>query len=383
MSPRTIKTILACAAAAAALSAGACSARERIAFLQHPAPPFAAPQAIQEPPADTPPPTQGQAACEPFASVAATDGDGDFARNRAALSSPDLCLSHETFREGGLTWTLQVARNLRNPGAALWFAPHDNENAAFDSGVAALLRHGGTLVAVETGGSRHNGPQDPNRNFDAGGAKCAQQVARSPEYTRRVLAHRPEGAPVIALHTNERGYAGDGRGGAGAISMARTPPGSWPVRAPSPIASRSPEDTMAFVASTAPRGSDPALSERIAALSARGINVILESVSATRNDCSLSNYAALAGLRDYVNIEVVHGDAAAQGAMIDAILPVMAGRAEPVARAAPALSRRRGASTGTRETAAQPAGGQASETRPTEPQPAQRSASPDARGRAR
>ncbi len=45
-----------------------------------------------------------------------------------------------------------------------------------------------------------------------------------------------------------------------------------------------------------------------AALVARGVNVVVERAGASTYDCSLSNYAASAGIKDYFNVEVPHAD---------------------------------------------------------------------------
>jgi len=263
--------------------------------------------------------------CAPLSELEAADRDGDVRRNRELLSSQKLCLKQETFQEGPLRWHLQIIQNKDKPGSVLWLIPHDNENTAFDAAVYGISTHGGTLVAVETGGSRYLGRQDPNRNFDAGlPRRCSEQIARSPEYTRRVLRWRirPE-MPIIALHNNERGYSGDGQGGGGGISMAKELPGARGYRAQQPFTSLSPDDTMVFVASSVQRDEDPALSAFVSELTRRGIHVMYETVSTNRNDCSLSNYAALMGLRSYVNIEVVHSDISTQRRMVDVIVPLL------------------------------------------------------------
>lgn len=251
------------------------------------------------------------------------DRDGDIRRNLQTLAAPGLCARLEVFTEGKLRWVLQVIQNRGRPNGPLWVVPHDNENAAFDSAVHGLLRYGGTLIAVETNGRRLNGRQDPNRNFDAGiGSKCPHQVARSPVYTERVLRWWRTDQPIIALHTNEQGFEGDRQKGRGHISMAKAPKSAMPFRAVQPIESRSPDDTLVFVASTRAPKDDPNLGQFVKALNERGVHVLYEVVTA-KNDCSMSNYAALSGIRNYVNVEVVHGDAAAQKRMIDIIVPLL------------------------------------------------------------
>lgn len=251
------------------------------------------------------------------------DRDGDFKRNRSALSSAEFCIQQDTFTEGGLRWVLQIVYSKKNPHSVLWVVPHDNEDDAFDSAVYGLQQHGGTIVAVETGGSRFNRSQDPNRNFNSGTAKCPEQIAPSPVYTSRVMKWWRERTPIVALHTNERGYAGDGKGGAGGISISKVPDGARAFRTAKSITAKSPDDTLVFVASTEQPENDANLKRFVQTLNQKGINVLYEHVSRTRNDCSLSNYAALNNIRDYINIEVVRTDGPAQRAMIDIVLQTM------------------------------------------------------------
>jgi hypothetical protein len=273
----------------------------------------------------------GQDRCLSVAEI--NDRDGDFTRNRSTLSSPNLCLMQQTFNEGPLVWKLQIIRNTTSPQSYFWFVPHDNENVAFDTAVYGVARYGGTVVAVETGGSRFNGPQDPNRNFDAGGRRCPQQIAASPLYTAAVTRWRSNETPVIALHSNERGYNGDGHGGAGGISILKPLPGNTPYPAPNPLPTRSPSDSIVFVASTG-RG-DAELSSLIAAMNNAGLNVMREFVSPGNNDCSFSNYAALTRIPKYVNIEVVHGDGAGQKKMLNVVLSLLSGGGAAESAAAP------------------------------------------------
>lgn len=267
---------------------------------------------------ETAPPPKSVASCLRPEDI--PDRDGDFRRNATTLASNDLCLKLDVFRESGLTWTVQIIQSKRNPDPFLWFVPHDNENDAFDTAVHAVKNYGGTVVAIETGGARFNGRQDPNRNFDAGGQKCREQTAHSPIYTDRILRWRSDGAPIIALHTNERGFNGDGNGGAGGISIARPLPGSTAFRGKGPALGLSPDDTVVFVASTQSPQSDSNLMRFVRHLQDNRINVLYETVTRARNDCSLSNYAALQGIRDYVNIEVVQGDGDTQTKVLKQIV---------------------------------------------------------------
>lgn len=265
------------------------------------------------------------------------DQDGDVMRNRAALASRDLCLRLEVFTEGRLRWVLQVIQNRRIPNGPLWAVPHDDEDVAFDSAVHAVLRYGGTVVAVEQNHDRYNRigrrKQDPNRNFQIRGEeKCQLQLAASPLFTRRFMQWRRKGQPVIALHTNKEGFNlvpeldEEKSKGNVSIGIVRKPDSNiTEFPAPRPMRARSPNDTLIYVASNLPPGSDPQAAGFTAALNASGIHVLYELVK--ENDCSLSNYAVRHAI-PYVNIEVVDDDdTGAQPRMIDVVMRLIrAGR---------------------------------------------------------
>lgn len=263
------------------------------------------------------------------------DLDGDVSRNAELLSSPELCLRLEVFNEGRFRWVLQIVQNKKRPNGPLWAVPHDDEDAAFSAAILSVLRFGGTVVAAEANGDRFNEPirgpknrkQDPNRNFEIGdGAKCKWQIENSPVYTRRFMQWRPRNQPIIALHTNDPGYKGDGNNGDGTVSMAKPlDPETTNITkfaAARSIPSVSPNDTMVFVASRQPPGGDRALTNFVRRLNAQGVNVLFEEVS-SENDCSLSNYAALRGIRNYVNVEAVHGDVATQVRIVEIVMKML------------------------------------------------------------
>lgn len=235
-----------------------------------------------------------------------TDGDGDF-RRHPELFGPERCVSQVTFREGGRDWTIQTVRNTARPGP-LWVLPHDNEQAAVDTAAYALAQYGGTAVLVETGGRRTNGAIDPNRHFNGGRSRCAGPTAS--RYIAAMLGDRSRRAPVIALHTNAPGVAG--RRGSGSISI-RTPGKdgtAYPGNSPSgPLAS---PDSLVITAVSGKGKTDSRTAALVDALNAAGVNALVETTSAATTDCSLSHYAALNGIRPYVNIEVVDGDSATQ-----------------------------------------------------------------------
>lgn len=270
------------------------------------------------------------------------DEDGDVARNRKALASRDLCLRLEVFTEGRLHWVLQVIQNRKNPNGPLWVVPHDDEDVAFDLAVYGVLRYGGTVVAVEQNHNRYNRigkrKQDPNRNFQVRGeGKCRLQLSRSPEFTRQHMRWRRKGQPVIALHTNKPGFdivpEPDEEKSKGNVSIGierKEDSNITEFPAARPIRARSPDDTLIYVASQEPPGSDAQLGRFVAALNASGIHVLYEHVE--RNDCSLSNYAVLRNLA-YVNIEVVDEDnTGAQERMIDAVMRLIRAAQGPLGR---------------------------------------------------
>jgi hypothetical protein len=232
--------------------------------------------------------------------------DDDFARNCADIITYNLKYEPIQFEEESQTWLLQTLRNPEKPDGPLWFVPHDNENVAFDTAIYGLITYGGTLIAVETGGYRENlggdkKCQDPNRNFDIGkGALCPLQRSHSVKFTKAILDRWNRKDPIIALHSNTAG---------GSISVDRAPKPTerYPGKTDAVPANRrslfAPDDTLVFVAPIAG-------SKRVAAykdtLNANGVNVLWEHVDLKRNDCSLSNYAALSKMENYFNVEVAH-----------------------------------------------------------------------------
>jgi hypothetical protein len=258
------------------------------------------------------------------------DEDGDVARNRKMLGGADLCLRLEVFTEGRLHWMLQIIHNRKTPNGPLWVVPHDDEDVAFDSAIYGVLRYGGTVVAVERNGDRYNRigkhKQDPNRNFQTRGeGKCRLQYASSPQFTRQHMRWLKRGQPIIALHTNKEGYDlvpepdEDKSRGNVSIGIDRKEDSNIiEFPAARPIRAKSPNDTLIYVASRMPPGSDARLAGFVTALNGAGVHVLYEHVE--RNDCSLSNYAVLQSL-PYANIEVVDGDdTGAQIRIIDTVM---------------------------------------------------------------
>jgi hypothetical protein len=235
-----------------------------------------------------------------------TIADDDFGRHRDPAEWRGLVVSQIEFREERGAWRLFRIANTKKPRGPLWFVPHDNENAGFEAALAGVRKHGGVVVAVDSGivadGRRRNGavdrgrPIDPNRNFRDG----------YPRYANTVLADYRRGArPIIALHTNSPGFD------TSASSCNRSdPPGRGEVSIrfcddvmqPSPSRSRAwpfdDDDTLAYVPWRS--GTSPATAWCGRTLDKADFNVVFERVGVT--DGSLSNYALLRGL-DYVNFE--------------------------------------------------------------------------------
>ena len=215
-----------------------------------------------------------------------------------------LEISEYRFTENGFNWHLIRFRNLAKPDGPLWMVPHDDEDAAFDSMIAALREYGGVGIAVNSTGSQRRqpgrgacGPRrsvvsacDPNRNFDV----------RTPLYTAAFLDQRPAGQPVVALHTNTPGFAGDGHGGQGdttildqfAYRRGLSAPRAGGVFASSPQPEMANFDTLGLSPALARNRRPTAASDRCGlAISGAGIHFWHEPVTAS--DGSMSNYLAL------------------------------------------------------------------------------------------
>lgn len=234
--------------------------------------------------------------------------DDDFARHRDPAEWRGLAVSRIEFREERARWRLWRIANVRHRRGPLFFVPHDNENAGFEAGLTLVRKYGGTLIAVDSGiepgadGVRMNRavdygkPVDPNRNFDSA----------LPGYARHILANL-HGGPVIALHTNAKGFEtadskcnkGDPEG-QGVISIRFCDD----TLIPSPSRSKSypfdDDDTVAFATFVAKQQpGDAFCRDRMVDAD---FNVVQERV--LTSDGSLSNYAVLHKLA-YLNFETL------------------------------------------------------------------------------
>jgi hypothetical protein len=257
----------------------------------------------------------------------------DVRRNLAEIRRAPLCYRREAVREGPFHWTFHILEHRGHADGPLWVLPHDNENTAFDVAVQAVIRYGGGLLAVDAGGARQFRGQDPNRNFGATDAEsrvCIGQRRPAPGYTRAVLAHfkgRP--GPILALHNNHDGWAGDG--GYGNISLYRETPSlrAYPGRGADRLRDA---DDIVMMAGPRPLAADPARRRRVDALNAAGLNVMYKTVDGRNFDCSLSDYVARHGLGDYYNIEAEYDHREVQLEMVVRLMETLGIR--PLRRAA-------------------------------------------------
>ena len=242
----------------------------------------------------------------------------DILRNYSALKN--LCISLLSFKEGRYKWDMLLVTHPKANRGAFWFLPHDNENSAFDAAVYAVQRYGGGFLSVVSGGRRYHEGQDPNRNFSSSThkvASCRYQKQASPRYTKYIFSiintYRAPGMPYLALHNNTNG---------GGVSILRSSKSvrsflAHPREKVKHGRGLMDEDSLVY---TAGRASSPS-KRKLKALLRHGINVKYEHVSASNNDCSMSNYVVLGkGSNNYYNIETQHGDSRTQKRMIDILM---------------------------------------------------------------
>jgi hypothetical protein len=151
--------------------------------------------------------------------------DDDITRHASDLAYLNgITITQTRFAENGFNWHLIRFTNAAKPEGPLWVVPHDDENAAFESMIAALRLYGGTGIAVNSGpGSERrqagygrcgvrpkmSSSCDPNRNFSD----------YSPLFTAAFMDQVLPNQPVIAIHTNFAGFGGDGQGGYGDVTI--------------------------------------------------------------------------------------------------------------------------------------------------------------------
>ncbi len=244
----------------------------------------------------------------------AKDGDGDLTRNAAIVGQEGVCITERSFKERKRGWTVHTVASGR-PGP-LWIVAHDDEDDSFDTAAYGLQTYGGTLIAVETDGSRTNDGVDPNRNFAQNDLACRMMGAdSSPVFTGLVRALVEPGQPMFAVHNaSERERSGK----RGHVTVSSPPRGATVVaseKADSDLASD--HDLVLLSAIDADL---PQAKERANTLAQQGVNVIIEAVSKKSYDCSLSNYAALTGNTNYFNLTVDADEGDKQRRMVDVIM---------------------------------------------------------------
>lgn len=228
-----------------------------------------------------------------------TVADDDIMRHRSDQNYFDgIEVREMKFSENGFDWHILRFTNKSKYDGPLWLVPHDDENAAFEAMIAAVKKYGGVGLAVNSGpGSLRlqsgNGPCgvkakttkncDPNRNF----------AEVTPLFTASILNMRLPTQPVIALHTNSAGTAGDfSLLDIGAYAGGRIVLRSGADRAKNPTPQMDNYDTLGLIAYPATDGKpgEAAVACR-KALNEAGIHVWHERVS--KSDGSLSNFLAL------------------------------------------------------------------------------------------
>lgn len=253
--------------------------------------------------------------------------DDDIERHRAVSGYfAGISIGQTRFSENGFDWHLLRFTHDEKADGPLWVVPHDDENAAFDAMMEGLRQYGGTAIVVNTGAAssrRQTGNGlcgiqtfvtsacDPNRNFDY----------HSPVFTQAILSGWKPGRPVIALHTNGDGFAGDGAGGRGDITMldaqafrrGRVQPrkdGHFGIKR-EPLLDD--PDVFAILPYSSKLGISKSEEACRLGLNGRGIHVWHERVG--RSDGSLSNYIVLNRPEiAYVNFEAERDEDLANGA---------------------------------------------------------------------
>ncbi len=237
--------------------------------------------------------------------------DDDLIRHAA---EPDflvgVTVSETRFSEAGFNWHLLRFANATQPIGPLWVVPHDDENAAFDSAIAALKTHGGVAIVVNSGpgSSRFQSGQgtcggrtpilsrcDPNRNFSSA----------TPLFTNAHLDQRAADQPVIALHTNSPGF-GPGKGEITILDASAANKGKIRPRKNGYFGGAGPaalkdDDSYAIIPFVAPKIQEYDVRCRKALVEA-GVHVWHEPVG--KSDGSFSNYSVLEKAdMVYVNME--------------------------------------------------------------------------------
>jgi hypothetical protein len=237
--------------------------------------------------------------------------DSDVTRNKFLLSTSNICYNAEGFLDGGADWMIQSFTNTAKKVPITVFAPHDDEQEAFDAGAYAIHKYGGSFLAINAYEERENLGIDPNRYFslDKQHAKnCGISATASARYTERVLKAFPSQL-YITLHNNRNG---------GKVSSSH-----YTAKAkfyPSTQSNVIDEDDFVYMTGVLPKGGMDKTLQLIRAINAQGINIVYEVVTPSNNDCSFSNVVALNNLGLYFNIEAEHGHGLVQRQILDGVM---------------------------------------------------------------
>lgn len=268
---------------------------------------------------DTPPRHESSPCVDP-----AAWGDPDLARNRQFITEQAICLRAVEFVENGVTWRFQVLDSGR-PGMT-WAVLHDDENAAFDSALYAIVTYGGKVVDVEQRLSLSSDTIiDPNHNFAAtDGQKrtCGEWISHAASVFTSTIMNELGPPPYLALHNNHDGHKHNG--GSGNISVGHSARGLYGLPAYDARGRLADEDNFIVVSGrSAPGSLTGPIKQLTDELRHSGVNVIYEHVQEESNDCSLSNYLLLYGGAEpgqYFNVEAEAGDYQSQITMIDVLI---------------------------------------------------------------
>jgi hypothetical protein len=254
----------------------------------------------------------------------ATVADADFGPLLPALADPVLCVTELRFSENGADWHFLIIRNLALPGP-LWALPHDEEDAAFVTGVGAVRRYGGVMVVVENGEERMNAGLDPNRVFAVTAAAadvCPGTAAPAPLHVAAHLDQWDRAFPIIGLHTNWDGYLA--AGGLGTISVRRQDEKMIPFPSPTAVGRMADEDTVVMLFSTRPPEQYEVGRSAVNWFNDRGAHVIYRYVTPENNECTLGDFLTLNAIAPYFNLEVEYGDATTQAALLEILMEFIA-----------------------------------------------------------
>ena len=258
----------------------------------------------------------------------------DLQRNRSVIAGAPLCIRRQEIHEGQFHWVFHLIEHRKATKGPFWVLPHDNENAAFDTALRAVIKYGGGMLAVDSNGARRHRGQDPNRNFSKTASEsrlCSAQRRPSPRYTLEILAHyQGRRGPYLSMHNNHDGWSGNG--GRGSISLYRETSVQRGFPSNSATGQLRDADNLIFIAGLGPPSSVGSVGRRIKALNAAGLNVVYKQVTDRSFDCSLSDYVARHRLGDYYNIEAQHGQGKAQTEMLHRLMSMLG--IKPLQRAA-------------------------------------------------